>query len=106
MAKTYLPTDLLSSDCKVVNNDYIRVYTNSNHTTYTDVYFKNDYLLKNGTTTYSQNVNCDTLNTYTDDFYYRYDFDKIIILFFIFTIFCIYFPYKLIARILGKWGTI
>lgn len=106
MAKIYLPSDLVNNNCKVVYNDYIRVYTNNNRTTWTDVYFKNDYLLKNGDTIYSQNVVCDTLNTYTDDFYYRYDFDKITIMFFIFTIICIYFPYKLIARILGKWGTI
>lgn len=106
MSKIYLPTDLLNNNCKVIYNDYIRVYTNSNYTQWIDVYFRNDYMLKNGTTNYSQNVTCDTLNTYTDDFYYRYDFDKIIIIFFIMVIFSIYFPYRLISRILGKWGKI
>lgn len=106
MTKIYLPTDLLNNNCKVIYNDYIRVYTNSNYTQWTDVYFRNDYMLKNGTTNYSQNVICDNLNTYTDDFYYRYDFDKIIIIFFIMVIITIYFPYRLISRILGKWGKI
>lgn len=106
MSKIYLPTDLLNNNCKVIYNDYIRVYTNSNYTQWTDVYFRNDYMLKNGTTNYSQNITCDNLNTYTDDFYYRYDFDKIIIIFFIMIIITIYFPYRLISRILGKWGKI
>lgn len=106
MSKIYLPTNLLNNNCKVIYNDYIRVYTNSNYTQWTDVYFRNDYMLKNGTTNYSQNVTCDNLNTYTDDFYYRYDFDKIIIIFFIMVIITIYFPYRLISRILGKWGKI
>lgn len=106
MAKIYLPSDLVNKDCKVVYNDYIRVFTNNSYSQWVDIFFKNDYILKNGSSNYPQTVVCDNLNTYTNDFYYRYDFDKIIIMFFIFIIICIWFPYKLISRILGKWGTI
>lgn len=104
MAKVYLPTELYDANCKVVYNDYIRVYNNNNYTSWTDVYFKSDYLLKSGSSNYSQSPVCDNINTYTDNYYYRYDFDRILIMFIIMTIFCIYFPYKLISRILGKWG--
>jgi len=104
MSKIYLPTDYVNNSCKVVNNDYIRVYTNSTYTNWVDVYFKSDYMLKSGSTNYSQNnVVCDSLNTYTDNIYYRYDFCNIIIIFFILLLFCFYFPYKIIGRMFGRW---
>lgn len=103
MAKIYIPTQYLNYSCKVVNNDYIRVYTNNNNTTWTDIYFKSDYYLKNGQSTYSNNVTCDSLNTYTDNFFYRYDFDKSILIFFIIAIVCFWFPYKVFSRAFGRW---
>ena len=33
MAKVYIPTEYLNYNCKVVYNDYIRVYTNNNNQT-------------------------------------------------------------------------
>ena len=103
MAKIYVPSKYLNYNCKVVYNDYIRVYTNNNNTTWTDIFYKSDYYLKNGQSTYTNNVACDNLNTYTDNIYYRYDFDKSVIMFFIFAIVLIYFPFRIFARAFGRW---
>lgn len=103
MAKIYVPTEYLNSSCKVVYNDYIRVYTNNDRTTYTDIYFKSDYYLKNGQTNYTSNIACDSLNVYTDNIFYRYDFDKSLLMFFIFAIVLFYFPFKIFARAFGRW---
>ena len=103
MAKIYLPTDLLSSDCKVVNNDYIRVYTNTQHTNYTDVYFKSGYLLKNGQTTNPYNLVCDNINTYTDNIFYRFDTANSLLIFFIIVIICFWFPFRIFSRAFGRW---
>ena len=82
MAKIYLPTNLLNSECKVVNNDYIRVYTNNNYTSWTDVYFKSGYYLKSGQSNYPNTVSCDNLNTFTDNIFYRYDCANSLLIFF------------------------
>lgn len=104
MAKIYLPTDLVDNSCKVVNNDYIRVYTNQNYTSWTDVYFKNGYYLKTGSNQYGQvNVSCDNINTYTDNIFYRYDLADSMIIFFVITIVCFYFPFKIFSRAFGRW---
>lgn len=103
MAKIYIPSDYLDYNCKVVYNDYIRVYTNTNNTSWTDIYFKSDYYLKSGQSTYPNNVSCDSINTYTDNIYYRYDFDKSVVMFFIFAIVLIYFPFRIFCRAFGRW---
>lgn len=79
MAKIYLPTAYVNSPCKVVNSNYIRAYTNNQLTNYVDIYVNQDYMLKEGYSSYGFNGTCDTLNTYTDDFYYRTDFTNILI---------------------------
>lgn len=67
----YLPTDYINN-CNVVYSNYIRSYTNSNKTTYVDIYINQDYMLKEGYNSYAPtNVSCDTLNTYTDNIYYK-----------------------------------
>ena len=103
MAKIYLPSDLVNSDCKVVNENYVRVYTNTQHTNYTDVYFKSGYYLKSGTINNPYNIACDSLNVYTDNIFYRYDCYSSLIIFFIIAIVCFYFPYKIFSRAFGRW---
>lgn len=103
MAKIYLPTNLLNSDCKVVNNDYIRVYTNNNYTSWTDVYFKSGYYLKSGQSNYPNTVTCDNLNTFTDNIFYRYDCANSLLIFFIISIVCLYFPFRIFSRAFGRW---
>lgn len=103
MAKIYLPSDLVNKDCKVVNENYVRVYLNNTYTSWTDVYFKSGYYLKSGQTNYTNNVSCDTLNTYTDNIYYRYDLSDTLIIFLVLSIFCFWLPYKILSRSFGRW---
>lgn len=105
MSKVYLPTEYLNKPCYQVNYDYIRVWnsTNSNNNTYYDVYFKNDYLVKQGYSGFSSYQVCDTLNTYTDVIYYRYDFDKIIFLFLSLCIIFFYPGFKIFLRMFRRF---
>lgn len=103
MAKIYLPSNLVNKDCKVVFNDYIRVYDNNTYNSWVDVYFKSDYYLKRGQTTYPINVSCDNINSYTDNLFYRYDMPSILIMFFIITLVCFYFPFRVFSRAFGRW---
>lgn len=70
MATIYLPSDYVSN-CNVVFNGYIRSYTNSTYTQWVDIFINQDYMLKSGSSNYSQSVVCDTTNNYTDNQYYR-----------------------------------
>lgn len=66
----YLPEDYINN-CNVVYNGYIRSYTNSSRTEWVDIYVNQNYMLKYGSSTYSQNVVCDTANVYTSDELYK-----------------------------------
>lgn len=104
MAKIYLPTEYVNKSCKVVNNDYIRVFDNNNYTSWVDVYFKSGYYLKAGSSQYGQgNVTCDSLNTFSDNILYRYDLSSSLIIFFIIAIVCFWFPYNIFSRAFGRW---
>ena len=52
MSKIYLPTEYVNSPCKVINNGYIRVYTNSNLTNYVDIYINQYYMIREGYNSY------------------------------------------------------
>lgn len=101
--KIYVPTELLNKPCYVINNGYIRVYTNNNLTEYLDVYVNQDYMLKQGTSYNGYNGVCDTINTYTDEIYYRRDFSDICIVFFVLFIFIFLIPFKIVSRVFGRW---
>ena len=102
MSKIYLPSEYIDSPCKVINNGYIRAYTNSSLTEYVDIYLNQDYMLKEGTYSYGYSGQCDTINTYTDNFYYRTDFPDILLMFTIFVLFGIYLPFRIIRRFYKK----
>lgn len=70
MATIYLPSSYINN-CNVVYNDYIRSYTNNQRTEWVDIYINQDYMVKSGSTTYSQNIVCDSINFYTSNEYYR-----------------------------------
>lgn len=103
MSKIYLPSEYVDMPCKVVNSNYIRVYDNNNYSTYYDIYFNQDYMVKSGTTSYTQNVSCDIINEYTDEIFYRNDFDKILIIFLILFIFIIKYPFKIVFRFFRRF---
>ena len=102
MSKIYLPTEYVNSSCKVINNGYIRVYTNNDLTEYVDVFVNQDYMIRESYNNYGYNGQCDTINTYTDDFYYRTDFPDILIMFSCFVFFCFYIPFTIIRRLYKK----
>lgn len=102
MSKIYLPTEYINSPCKVINNGYIRVYTNTSLTNYVDIYINQDYMIREGFNSYGYSGQCDSLNTYTDNFYYRTDFPDILLMFSIFVLFGIYLPFRIIRRFYKK----
>lgn len=102
MSKIYLPTEYVNSSCKVINNGYIRVYTNSGLTNYVDIYVNQDYMIREGYNNYGYSGQCDTINIYTDDFYYRVDFPDILFMFLVFVIFAFYIPFNIIRRLYKK----
>lgn len=104
MSKIYLPFDYVNSPCKIVNNNYIRAYTNSSLTNYVDIYVNQDYMLKEGYSNYGYNGQCDTLNTYTSDYYYRLDFPNILIGFSVIAFVGILIPIKIFSKLFKKGG--
>lgn len=106
MSKIYLPTEYLNKPCYTVNNGYIRVYESINNNysnTVYDIYVNQDYMIREGTASYSTNTICVNSNNFTDNVFYRTDFDKILVIFFILLIICFYFPYRIISRLFGRW---
>lgn len=101
----YVP-DIKNYKCFVVqNNETIRAYSevprlNSN-INYRDYYVNSHYLYKDGTQqfgNYSTNIpTCISINELTDAYYYRNDFDSILIIFIILVGFC-YFVLRKIIR--------
>ena len=102
MSKIYLPSEYINSPCKVINNGYIRVYTNTGLNNYVDIYINQDYMIKEGYTNYGYSGQSDSLNTYTDNFYYRTDFPDILLMFSIFVLFGMYLPFRIIRRLYKK----
>lgn len=111
MDSIYLPETITSNQCAYVyDKDTIRVYeSRPNYNTdinYTDYFINSNYIYREGTTRfnqYSSLPSCLDSSLFTDEVYYRNDFDKILIIFFIIFIFAIYFPYRIICRLFGRW---
>lgn len=111
---TYLPTDYINSNYSYyISTDYYQVRTNNNcysqySSTYCDcynIYFNNDYLVSD---TYFCNINSNvngilSSSSFTDDFYYRLDFDKICVIFMTIVILCYFLAFKPISRLFGRW---
>lgn len=104
MSKIYVPSEYLNKPCYQVNNNYIRVFetTNRSDNTVYDIYVNQDYQVRRNTASYSSSTYCDNINTYTDEIYYRTDFDKILIIFIILCFICFGFPIKLFRRLFRR----
>lgn len=106
--KIYLPDT--SYACYVVrDSNTIRAYEtmpsiNSN-VNYTDYYVNSHYMFNNGTQNFNQYSTLPVCSgaTFTDNVFYRNDFDSILIIFFILLLICFYFPYRIISRMFGRW---
>lgn len=111
---TYLPSNYINSNYTyILSSNYYQVRTNNNcyanyNSTYCDcynIYFNNDYLVSDA---YSCNVNSSTTglisySNFTDNFYYRLDFDKICVIFMAIVIICYFMAFKPISRLFGRW---
>lgn len=111
MSKVYLPIEVNSNQCAVMVSDgHIRIYDNQYSGSgsygqdihYYDFYIRDNYIETEGTNRVYNSLNCMS-NEFTTDIYYRNDFDKILIIFFIILIVGLWFPYKIISRLFGRW---
>lgn len=106
----YVP-DIENYECFVVQSEgVIRAYEetpkNNITTNYRDYYINSNYIYKDGSTqfsTYSTIPTCLDNSIITNDVYYRNDFDKILIIFLILSIFCIYMPLKIFMRLFRRF---
>ena len=109
--KIYVPQDNTYNKCYVVQNeDVIRGYNviPSNNTSYAyrDYYIHSDYIYKDGTGQWSSYTSlpvCLNSNEITNDFWYRIDLSKILVIFLILFIFIVKYPMRLLMRLFGRW---
>jgi len=108
MAKIFVPT-YNNGNCVVIqSSDIIRVYsqrpTTNSTINFTDYYYRSNYYSNTGSQqfgSYSIIPSCQT--EITTDFYYRYDFDKIMVIFMCIVVLCYYMAFKPITRVMGRW---
>ena len=106
----YVPS-YSNNNCVVLqNSSTIRVYdhvpTQNSTVSYIDYYINSSYLSNIGSQTfnnYSTIPSCLSSSDITTSVYYRLDFDKILVITFILLIICLYFPYRIISRMFGRW---
>lgn len=109
--KIYLPVEINTNNCAYIyDKDTIRVYESKPNynldINYKDYYFSSNYIYKEGQTrfnNYSTLPTCLASDNFTTSVFYRNDIDKILFIFIVLFIFCIYFPYRLIGRLFGRW---
>lgn len=107
----YLPQSDIYNKCYVVQNEnviraYDKIPTNNTDYNYRDYYFNSNYIYRDGSGTWSQYSSLPTCldnNIITNDFYYRNDFDSILFIFLVFSIFIVYIPFKIFSRAFGRW---
>lgn len=104
-SKVYIPGANNYACISIRSNDVIRAYkTQPNYNSnvdYDDYYINNNYYSVSGTQNFSQYTTlpqCVNSSLVTDEFYYRLDFDKILVMFIILCIFCFWLPLKLFSR--------
>ena len=112
MKNIYLPIDNVDDFAcySIQSNGIIRAYysqpRNNNSSNYIDFDTRNHYFEIQGTQSWSQYSTlptCLSKSSITTDYVYRTDFDSILIIFFILSIFIFYLPYKIISRMYGRW---
>lgn len=108
---TYLPK-IEDNNCIVVDNlnsGYIRVYNFTPYSNsivgFTDYFIEYDYITRTGSqsfSSYNYTVNCQPHDNFTTNFYYRVDFDRILVIFLILCIFCFLVPLKAFMRLFRR----
>lgn len=105
----YVP-ELSSYQCYVVrDSNTIRAYkqkpTYNSNIVYRDYFYNSNYLYQDGTQQFSNYTTlpvCLDKNVLTDNVYYRNDFDSILIIFLILSIFCFLIPIKIFLRLFRR----
>lgn len=102
----YLPNDTTYNKCYVVQSaDVIRGYDrtpalNTNYN-YRDYYIRSDYIYRDGSGSWGSYTTlpvCLSSTEITDNFYYRYDFSSICIIFMTMFFIVVYLPWVLFKR--------
>lgn len=105
----YVP-DTSSYKCFVVrDSNTIRAYkekpVNNSNIDYRDYYINSNYLYQDGTQQFSNYTTlpvCLQSSELTNNVYYRNDFDSILIIFLIMSIFCFLIPIKIFLRLFRR----
>lgn len=106
----YVP-DLDNYKCYVVQSDtilraYKQIPQQNSTVEYRDYYYTSNYLYKDGTqsfSNYSILPVCLSSSQLTTEVYYRNDFDSILIIFLILSIFGFYIPIKIFSRLFRRF---
>lgn len=106
----YVP-DTTNYKCFVVRSEstiraYKEIPTNNSNVDYRDYYFNANYLYQDGNQSFSQYTTlpvCLDNSLMTDSPYYRNDFDNILVIFLIMTIFCFWIPLKVFLRLFRRF---
>lgn len=110
MSKVYVPSYTNGNCATVYSSNTLRVFdsvpANSTTITYTDYFLNSHYLSRTGSYSFDSSEllpSCISSDNISTDYWYRNDFDSILVILFILLIICIYFPIRLISRIFGRW---
>ncbi len=105
----YVP-DKVNYECFLIYSEgVIRAYEekprNNSVINYRDYYINSGYIYRDGSQNFSQYTTlpiCLNNDVLTSDYQYRLDYPDILFILFIYSIFCIYLPFKLIMKIFKK----
>lgn len=108
----FVPESTTYNKCYVVQSEgvirgYDRVPSYNSSYNYRDYYINSSYTFRDGTGTWSSYSTlpiCIDNDIITNDFYYRLDFYKILIMFIIFSFFCFYIPIKIFSKLFRRGG--
>lgn len=97
--------------CYVVQSEgviraYEQVPTYNSTINYRDYYINSDYIYRDSYTSFSNYTTLPTCldrSVITDNFYYRNDLDKIMIIFLVISIVIIYLPFKVFMRFFRRF---
>lgn len=107
----YVP-DIENYECYYIQSEgVIRAYedmpTRESTVNYRDYYINSDYIYKDGSqsfNSYSTLPVCLSSDVITNDINYRNDLADILIVFFIYAIFCVYIPLKIFMRLFRRFN--
>lgn len=107
----YVP-DKENYECFVVQSEgVIRAYektpNNNSDRNYRDYYVNSNYMYHDGIQHFSNTAtlpSCLDNSVISNDVFYRNDFDKILVIFFIMCIFCFYIPIKVFGRLFRRFS--